>query len=293
MPTKNNLISSLNRSLAIIPQTRWIKSKGIKLRFSVSYLCKYLSKTIISTSLRAREEGDSWGQSAGKASRNLTARSSKYQSAMRRMDLGSPIASRFVEHDICALMFVSTGGKVPPGVKVKRTSGWKMPLLRDRAFEVGVGTALNPVCLMRKETGNQGFLEHHLLTKSLELSLVHLSSLFLCEASEIPSFRVYLWFPHLDAVTLLGLQHIANIWGNWMAMIQRLQGHLYAGGAIAAFPSCFSKKLKQKPWVWSLMESNRTCFSVQAKLINTSFLELWLREQHIALKVRPHHREVA
>lgn len=88
--------------------------------------------------------GDSWGQSAGKASRNLTTRSSKYQNAIKRMDLGSPIASRFIEHDICALMFLSIGAKVPPGVKVERTSGWKTLLLRDRAFEIGAGTALSP-----------------------------------------------------------------------------------------------------------------------------------------------------
>lgn len=89
------------------------------------------------------------------------------------MDLGSPIASRFIEHDICALMFFSIGAKVPPGVKVKRTSGWKTLLLRDRAFEMGAGTALSPVGWVRKGTGNQGFLEHCLLTKSLEFSLVH------------------------------------------------------------------------------------------------------------------------
>lgn len=58
-------------------------------------------------------------------------------------------------------------------------------------------------------------------------------------------------------------------------------------------PSQLNEKFEQKPWFWSLTESNRTCFSVQAKLINTSFLELQLREQNIALKVRPRHREVA
>lgn len=42
---------------------------------------------------------------------------------MRRMDLGSPIALYFIEHDICALMFLSSGGKVPPGLKDKGTNG--------------------------------------------------------------------------------------------------------------------------------------------------------------------------
>lgn len=64
--------------------------------------------------------------------------------------MDSPIASHFIEHDICTLMVLSIGGKVPPGVKVKRTSGWKTPLLRDRAFEIDAGIARSPVDWMRK-----------------------------------------------------------------------------------------------------------------------------------------------
>jgi len=64
---------------------------------------------------------------------------------MRTVDLRSPIASCFIEHDICALMFLSSGGKVPLGLKVKGTNGWKTPLLRDRACEIGAESALSPV----------------------------------------------------------------------------------------------------------------------------------------------------
>lgn len=64
---------------------------------------------------------------------------------MKRTDLGSPIALYFIEHDICALMFLSSGGKGPPGLKDKGTNDWKTPLLRDRASVIGAGTALAPV----------------------------------------------------------------------------------------------------------------------------------------------------
>lgn len=133
-----------------------------------------------------------------------------------------------------------------------------------------------------------GALSTHKVPGILSCSL---SSLFLHEASETPSFRVYLAFPLWCSYLTRASTH-SKYMGELNGCDSKASGPSLHRRCYHSFPPTLAKSSSRNlgfGHYWKAIEH----FSVQAKLINTSFLELWLCEQNIALKVRPHHREVA